>query len=72
MPHIESELQAKVAELGDDIAAQIDVLLADRDSDPASHIVPIAKHLNLLVLGSRAYGLLRATLLGSVSASVAA
>ena len=62
----------KVAALGDDVAVQIDVLVADPDEDPADHIVLIAERLDVLVLGSRAYGPLRATLLGSVSASVTA
>jgi hypothetical protein len=69
---IERGLLAKVAELGDDVAVENAVLVADPDAHPADHIVLIAEHLDLLVLGSRAYGPLRATLLGSVSASITA
>jgi nucleotide-binding universal stress UspA family protein len=63
----ERELRERVAELGDDIAIQADVLVGDA----ADVLVELSAHFDLLVCGARGYGPLRAVLLGGVSRRVA-
>jgi nucleotide-binding universal stress UspA family protein len=55
------------------VAAALDGVPVDTDAfvgDPADVLISVSEHLDLLVLGSRAYGPLRAVLLGSVSRRV--
>jgi nucleotide-binding universal stress UspA family protein len=64
----ERELRRVVSALGDDVPVEVDALLGD----PADAIVDVTDGVDLLVLGSRGYGPLRAVLLGSVSRRVTA
>lgn len=62
----EKHLREVVAELGDDVEIEVDALLGD----PADVLIDLSRFMDLLVCGSRAYGPLRAVLLGSVSRRV--
>jgi nucleotide-binding universal stress UspA family protein len=62
----EDEFSHAVAELAGDVSAELDVLY----NDPADGLLAAASQLELLVMGSRAYGPRRAVLLGSVSRKV--
>jgi nucleotide-binding universal stress UspA family protein len=64
----ERALRRVVAELGDDVPVEVDAFIGD----PADILVGVSEHLDLLVMGSRGYGPLRAVLLGGVSRRVAA
>jgi nucleotide-binding universal stress UspA family protein len=64
----ERHLREVVAELGDAGPIEIDVMVGD----PAELLVEVSRHLDLLVMGARGYGPLRAVLLGSVSRRVTA
>ena len=55
-----------VAEAAPDLDADLDVLA----QDPADGLVAATRHVDMLVMGSRAYGPKRAVLLGSVSRQV--
>jgi nucleotide-binding universal stress UspA family protein len=74
LPQIEEEIYAEtetkleqlVADLGERVPIHLDV----RRGDPCGALSARSEHLDLLILGSRAYGPLRHALLGSVSASV--
>jgi nucleotide-binding universal stress UspA family protein len=62
----EASLRAAVAEIHGDQDVDIDVLA----QDPADALEAASRHVDLLVMGSRAYGPRRAVLLGSVSRRV--
>lgn len=62
----EADLRAAVDGLGDDIDSEVDILF----NDPADGLLAAARHVDLLVMGSRGRGPLRAAILGSVSHSV--
>jgi nucleotide-binding universal stress UspA family protein len=62
------ELAAALAELAEGIEVDTDVLF----QDPADGIVAASRRVDLLVMGSRAYGPLRAVMLGGVSRRVVA
>ena len=62
----EAELRAAVDSLGEDIDSELDVLF----NDPADGLLAAARHVDLLVMGSRGRGPVRAAILGSVSHSV--
>jgi nucleotide-binding universal stress UspA family protein len=62
------ELDAAVAELGDGLEVDIDVLF----QDPADGIEAASHRVDLLVMGSRAYGPVRAVMLGGVARRVIA
>jgi nucleotide-binding universal stress UspA family protein len=64
----ERELQRAVEELGGGVPVAAEALVGD----PADMLVDLSASLDLLVLGSRGYGPLRAVLLGSVSRHVTA
>jgi nucleotide-binding universal stress UspA family protein len=64
---VEQEVRAVVASL-DGVPADTEVLVGD----PSEVLVKASEQLDLLVLGSRAYGPLRSVLLGSVSRRVTA
>jgi nucleotide-binding universal stress UspA family protein len=59
----EATLHDAIAELPDGVAAEPDVLF----QDPADGLAAASGQLDLLVMGSRAYGPLRAVMLGGVS-----
>jgi nucleotide-binding universal stress UspA family protein len=61
------QLSALIEELGGEVPVEADALVGD----PAELLVDLSRSLDLMVLGSRGYGPLRAVLLGSVSARVA-
>ena len=63
----EAELRAAVDSLGEDIDSELDILF----NDPVDGLLAAARHVDLLVMGSRGRGPLRAAILGSVSHSVA-
>ena len=63
----EAELREALDALGDDVDSEIDVLF----NDPVDGLLAAARHVDLLVMGSRGRGPLRAAILGSVSHSVA-
>jgi nucleotide-binding universal stress UspA family protein len=62
----ERHLREVVAGLGDAVPVEIDVMVGD----PAELLVEVSRHLDLLVMGARGYGPVRAVLLGSVSRRV--
>ena len=62
----EADLRAAVDGLGDDVDSVIDILV----NDPVDGLLAAARHVDLLVIGSRGHGHLRAAILGSVSHSV--
>jgi nucleotide-binding universal stress UspA family protein len=62
----EQEARRAVEELADGVPVCVDAFVGD----PADVLVALSEHLDLLVLGSRDYGPLRAVLLGSVSRRV--
>jgi nucleotide-binding universal stress UspA family protein len=64
----EAALRRQVAELGDDVPVEAEAFIGE----PAEILVTVSEHLDLLVMGSRGYGPLRAVLLGGVSRQVAA
>jgi len=64
----ERHLRDVVAELGDAIPVEIDVMVGD----PARSLVEVSRRLDLLAMGARGYGPLRAVRLGSVSRRVTA
>jgi nucleotide-binding universal stress UspA family protein len=64
----ERSLRQVVTELGDDVPIEVDATVGE----PADVLIAISEHLDLLVCGSRAYGPLRAVLLGSVTRRVVA
>lgn len=70
----QSEIEAEVAEQAERAAAQlldgIPVHTRTTSGSPSEVLIERSKELDLLVLGSRAYGPLRHALLGSVSATV--
>jgi nucleotide-binding universal stress UspA family protein len=57
----------EVESLGDDVPVDVDV----HAGDPADVLVHVSENLDLLLMGSRGYGPVRAVLLGSVSRRVA-
>jgi nucleotide-binding universal stress UspA family protein len=59
----ERRLKELAAELGDEVPVEMDATVGD----PADVLISVSQHLDLLVCGSRAYGPLRAVLLGSVT-----
>jgi nucleotide-binding universal stress UspA family protein len=59
-------LRELVDQLGDGVAVEVDATLGE----PADVLIAVSEHLDLLVCGSRAYGPLRAVLLGSVTRRV--
>jgi nucleotide-binding universal stress UspA family protein len=61
-------LRRVVEDLDREVAVRTEALVGD----PAEVLIDVSRGLDLLVLGSRGYGPLRAVLLGSVSARVAA
>lgn len=64
----ETAARDAVAELGDDVAVEVDAFA----EDPAQTLIAVSDNLDLLVCGSRGYGPVRAVLLGGVSRRVAA
>jgi nucleotide-binding universal stress UspA family protein len=62
----ERQLRALVDHLGDGVAVEVDATVGE----PADVLIAVSEHLDLLVCGSRAYGPLRAVLLGSVTRRV--
>ena len=64
----EQALRTAVAALGDDVPVEAEAFIGD----PAEILMGVSEHLDLLVMGSRGYGPLRAVLLGGVSRRVAA
>jgi nucleotide-binding universal stress UspA family protein len=64
----ERHLRRVVAELGDDVPIEIEVVVGK----PADSLSAVSSHLDLLAMGARGYGPLRAVLLGSVSRRVTA
>ena len=71
LPLIEDELYAETKETAERVAGEIvsseDLRLDVRRGDPGRVLIEASRSLDLLVLGSRAYGPLRHALLGSVS-----
>jgi nucleotide-binding universal stress UspA family protein len=65
---LESTIAAATAELGHGIRIELEVFT----DDPASALLSVSGHLDLLVMGSRAYGPMLGVLLGSVSRGVTA
>jgi nucleotide-binding universal stress UspA family protein len=63
----EAALRTAVAELAPDLDVDVDVLA----QDPAEALIAASRHVDLLVMGSRARGPKRAVVLGSVSRQVA-
>jgi nucleotide-binding universal stress UspA family protein len=62
----EAVLREAVAEEAGELEVEIDVLA----QDPADGLVAVTRHVDMLVMGSRAYGPKRAVMLGSVSRRV--
>lgn len=74
LPELEDELyadaMAKLEQLASELAASVSVSAYVRRGEPCEILTARSEYLDLLVLGSRAYGPLRHALLGSVSAPV--
>jgi nucleotide-binding universal stress UspA family protein len=64
----EDAARAAVGGLDGDVPVEVDAFV----EDPAEVLIRVSEHLDLLVCGSRAYGPLRAVLLGGVSRRVTA
>lgn len=64
----EKQVRQVVAELANDVDVEVEAFLGD----PADVLIDLSRFMDLLVCGSRAYGPLRAVLLGSVSRRVTA
>ena len=64
----EAALRRQVAELGDDVPVEPEAFIGE----PAEILTTVSANLDVLVIGSRGYGPLRAVLLGGVSRRVAA
>lgn len=64
----EAALRREVTQFGDDVPIEAEAFVGD----PAEILTTVSEHLDLLVMGSRGYGPLRAVLLGGVSRQVAA
>ena len=65
--HEAAELREALAAVGQGIDTEVDVLF----NDPADGLLAASRHVDLLVVGSRALGARRAVILGSVSRKVA-
>jgi nucleotide-binding universal stress UspA family protein len=65
--HAQRKLEEAVSSISDDVSAAGELL----DGDPAQALASVSPELDLLVLGSRSYGPLRAVLLGGVSGVLA-
>ena len=63
----EAELREALDGVGQAVDSEVDVLF----NDPVDGLLAAARHVDLLVMGSRGRGPLRAAILGSVSHSVA-
>ena len=64
----EDAARAAVGGLDGDVPVEVDAFV----EEPAEVLIRVSEHLDLLVCGSRAYGPLRAVLLGGVSRRVTA
>ena len=65
------DLQTETEQLVDALPVEVSAeVLSFRDSDPGRVLVEQSEQVDLLVLGSRAYGPIRSVLLGSVSSAV--
>jgi nucleotide-binding universal stress UspA family protein len=62
----EAALNTAVSELAGDLDTDVDVLA----QDPADALIAASRHVDLLVMGSRAHGSKRSVVLGSVSRAV--
>ena len=65
---VEEAARAATAALDGDVSVEVDAFV----EDPADVLIRVSEHLDLLVCGSRAYGPVRAVLLGGVSRRVTA
>jgi nucleotide-binding universal stress UspA family protein len=63
----EAALRDEVAQVAEGVDAEVDILF----NDPADGLVAASRHVDLLVMGSRAHGPRRAAIFGSVSRKVA-
>ena len=63
----EEDLREAVDSVAEGVDSDVDILF----NDPVEGLVAAARHVDLLVMGSRGHGPLRAAILGSVSHSVA-
>ena len=63
----EAELQEALDAVSEGLESEVDFLF----NDPADGLLAAARHLDLLVMGSRGHGPVRAAIFGSVSHSVA-
>lgn len=72
LPEAERDMHEQAQAAAEQIAAELDgrVSVQVRRGDPARVLVEATRTLDLLVLGSRGYGLVRHVLLGGVSAEV--
>lgn len=74
LPEVEDELyeemKAKLERATAELAQSVPVQINVQRGDPSRLLSECSEHLDLLLLGSRAYGPLRHALLGSVSATV--
>jgi len=61
-----AQVRQAVAALGDGVDAEADILY----NDPAEGLIAASRHVDLLIMGSRAHGARRSVVLGSVSRKV--